>query len=103
MIESYYIGLAGLVLLLFAWIPETLKTIREKRSPIELKFSLVYALGAACLMIYAHLLGDWIFTTLNLLTMLMALMNAYYAVKENKQRNKTNKTIKTKKKGGKKK
>ncbi len=102
MIEPYYIGLAGLVLLLFAWIPETIKTIREKKSPVELKFSAVYALGAASLMIYAYLLGDWIFTVLNLLTMLMALMNAYYAVKENKKtntnKNKTTKITKRKRK-----
>lgn len=108
MVEPYYIGLAGLILLLIAWIPETIKTIREKRSPVELKFSLVYALGAASLMTYAYLLGDGIFTILNLLTMLMALMNAYYSVKENKQKNQKTKLTKTQfktknKKGGKRK
>ncbi len=106
MADYYLIGLAGLLLLLIAWIPETIKTIREKKSPVELKFSAVYSLGAAALMAYAYLLGDWIFTTLNLLTMLMALMNAYYGVKENKQNTQTKhnqKIIKTKNKGGKKK
>ncbi|MDP3741742.1 MAG: hypothetical protein Q8R15_00335 [Candidatus Micrarchaeota archaeon] len=97
MIEPYYIGLAGLVLLLFAWIPETLKTIREKKSPIELKFSIVYAVGSAALMTYAYLLGDLIFAILNLLTTLLALMNAYYAVKKTKHTTITRLT-KTKKK-----
>lgn len=82
MVEPYYIGLAGLVLLLIAWIPETIKTIKEKESPIELKFSFVYALGSASLMTYAYLLGDLIFTVLNLLTTLMALLNVYYGVKK---------------------
>ncbi|MBI4406371.1 hypothetical protein HY571_00470 [Candidatus Micrarchaeota archaeon] len=79
MVEPYYVGLAGLILLLIAWIPETLRTIREKKSPIELKFSLVYALGSFSLMTYAYLLGDLIFTILNLLTTLLALMNSYYS------------------------
>ncbi len=84
MADYYYFGLAGLLLLLIAWIPESLKTIRERKSPVELKFSLVYALGSASLMTYAYLLGDLIFTALNLLTTLMAGMNAYYAVREKK-------------------
>lgn len=97
MVEPYYIGLAGLILLLIAWIPETIKTIREKKSPVELKFSLVYALGAASLMAYAYLLGDWIFTTLNLLTMIMALMNSYYAVKVQTKEKKPKKNRKIRK------
>ncbi len=88
MVEPYYVGLAGLILLLIAWIPETVNTIKRKKTPAELKFSLVYALGSAGLMTYAYLLGDLIFTVLNLFTTLLALMNSYYAIKE-KKANKT--------------
>ncbi len=91
MADYYLVGLAGLVLLLIAWVPETIKTIQQKKSTVELKFSAVYALGSASLMTYAYLLGDWIFTTLNLLTMLMALMNAHYAVKEQNKEKKAKK------------
>ncbi len=96
MVEPYYIGIAGLIFLLIAWIPETIKTIQKKKSPVELKFSAVYALGAAGLMIYAYLLGDLIFTALNLFTMLMALVNTYYAVKEQAREKKVKKTRKRK-------
>ncbi len=97
MVDYAWIGIAGLALLVIAWVPETLTTIRERKSPLDLKFSLVYTFGSLGLMIYALLIHDWIFTLLNTLTTLMALLNVYYKINQRENR-KENKKDQSKKK-----
>ncbi|MCL6088794.1 MAG: hypothetical protein M1530_01365 [Candidatus Marsarchaeota archaeon] len=71
-----YIGLAGLVLILIAWIPETMQNWREKGRNLSLKFVALYLFGSLFLTYHAFTLNDMVFLTLNGLATLIALFNA---------------------------
>ncbi len=71
-----YIGIAGLALLIIAWIPETLQNWREKGKNLNLKFVCLYLFGSLFLAYHAYLINDAIFTWLNGLAAIMAMFNA---------------------------
>lgn len=71
-----YIGIAGLVLLIIAWIPETLQNWRERGRNLNLKFVCLYLFGSLFLAYHAFAINDAIFTWLNGLAAFMALFNA---------------------------
>ena len=73
-----WIGIAGLLLLLLAWIPETLEVIRSRKTEMEIKFILIYTLGSVLLAIHSFFLNDLVFLTLNVLIVFSTLINAYY-------------------------
>ncbi|MDO8427975.1 MAG: hypothetical protein Q7S92_02065 [Candidatus Diapherotrites archaeon] len=73
-----YVGIAGLLLLLLAWIPETLEVIRLRKTEMEIKFILIYTLGSVFLAVHSFLLKDSIFLILNVLIVFSTLINAYY-------------------------
>ena len=47
------LGWAGLALLLMAWVPQTLETIKEGKAPVNLLFILLYVFSSAALALYA--------------------------------------------------
>ena len=73
-----FVGLLGLLCIAGAWIPQTLKTIREKRSDIGLAFLSLYTVGSISLTIYAVVNFDPIFLALNLLATIQSVINFYY-------------------------
>lgn len=72
------IGLLGLLCIAAAWIPQTVKTIREKRCDIGKSFLVLYSLGSISLTVYSILNFDPIFLTLNLLATVQSMINFYY-------------------------
>ena len=81
-----FIGTLGAVLLLIAWIPQTLRTIRTRKVGMERKFLYIYLLGSLVLAIYAYSLDDWVFLILNAVATLMAAINIYYHEKYERPR-----------------
>jgi MtN3 and saliva related transmembrane protein len=73
-----FIGILGLLCIAGAWIPQTAKTIREKRCDIGKAFLLLYTSGSISLTVYAILNFDPIFLSLNLLATIQSLINFYY-------------------------
>lgn len=72
------IGLLGLLCIAAAWIPQTVKTIREKRCDIGKSFLILYILGSISLTVYSILNFDAIFLALNLLATIQSIINFYY-------------------------
>jgi MtN3 and saliva related transmembrane protein len=72
------IGIVGLLCIAGAWIPQTVKTIREKRCDIGKSFLSLYTFGSISLTVYAILNFDPIFLALNLLATIQSLINFYY-------------------------
>jgi MtN3 and saliva related transmembrane protein len=72
------IGILGLLCIAGAWIPQTAKTIREKRCDIGKPFLSLYTIGSISLTVYAVLNFDPIFLALNLLATIQSLINLYY-------------------------
>jgi MtN3 and saliva related transmembrane protein len=72
------IGFLGLLCIAGAWIPQTVKTIREKRCDIGMAFLTLYTIGSISLTVYAILNFDPIFLALNLLATVQSLINFYY-------------------------
>ena len=72
------IGLLGLLCIAAAWIPQTVKTIREKRCDIGKSFLILYILGSISLTVYSILNFDPIFLALNLLATIQSVINFYY-------------------------
>ena len=73
-----WIGYAGVIALVLAWVPQSMETIRAGRCDVALGFLLLGALGSASLMCYALLRGDMVFSILNGLTTIGSLINLYY-------------------------
>jgi lipid-A-disaccharide synthase-like uncharacterized protein len=74
-----FVGLAGMVLIVVAWLVSI-----PERPPLRL--SLVYFFGSLLLTAYSVMLHDPIFTTLNALAALLSLYNAVRALRFSKDR-----------------
>ena len=80
-----YFGLAGLALIVIAWIPGVLETIRTKKTAMKNEFMAVYFLGSLSLTIYGWQLNSLTFVVLNGLATLVPLVHAYYGFGRGKQ------------------
>ena len=73
-----WIGIVGLLALAAGWIPQTLETIKLKECRVNTLFLLLYLIASVSLTIYALSLNDMVFTILNAMTTLGAVINLYY-------------------------
>ncbi|MEM3455023.1 MAG: lipid-A-disaccharide synthase N-terminal domain-containing protein [Candidatus Micrarchaeia archaeon] len=71
-------GIIGMILIVLAWIPQTLRTIRTKRVGVEPRFLWFYLFGCIGLIIYSIYINDPIFIGLNSISFLLNLINVYY-------------------------
>ncbi len=74
--SDVYIGLAGMLLIVLAWIPETLQNWKQKGKNLSLKFAVLYFFGSLFLAYHAYALDDPVFLALNGLAGLIAIFNA---------------------------
>ena len=70
-----YVGLRAFAV---AWIPQSIETIKAGRCDVNGLFLMLSMTGSLALMLYALMRGDAIFSTVNALTTLGALVNIYY-------------------------
>ncbi len=73
-----WIGYVGIAAFAMAWVPQSLETIKAGRCGANPAFLLLAALGSFSLMTYALLRHDPVFSVLNALTTLGALVNLFY-------------------------
>jgi lipid-A-disaccharide synthase-like uncharacterized protein len=73
-----YIGWIGFAILVGAWIPQTLETIRRGYSGTNLLFNAMYMTASLLLTIYALLIEDWVFVALNALLSIGSGINLFY-------------------------
>ncbi len=74
------IGLLGLIFLLIAWIPETVRNLRERRVKTRIEFLILYMLGSLLLTIHAIILFDIVFIILNLLATFLSGLNLIFKI-----------------------
>lgn len=72
------IGLLGLICIVVAWVPQTIKTIKDGTSSIQLSFLILYIVGSLSLTVYSIVLFDPIYLALNSLATLQSTINLYY-------------------------
>lgn len=72
------LGWAGFAILVMAWIPQTVDTIRSGRTDINIAFILMYVTSSLLLTIYSVLTNDPVFTALNGLLTIGSGINLYY-------------------------
>ncbi|MFH1306341.1 MAG: hypothetical protein ABIH83_01630 [Candidatus Micrarchaeota archaeon] len=83
---SEYLGTAGMVLIIIAWIPETIQNWKEKGKNLNLKFVALYLFGSLFLTYHAWVIQDFVFLTLNLLATLIAIFNAFIILGNKRKR-----------------
>lgn len=84
-----FIGWAGFFLLLIAWIPQTVETIRQGRAPVNLLFILLYSFSSAFLALYALLKHETVFFALNTLLTIGSGINLFYKIRPRNEKNRT--------------
>lgn len=71
-------GWAGFGILVAAWIPQTIDTVKRGSTQINLAFVIMYFTSSLLLTIYSILISDPVFTALNALLTLGSGINMYY-------------------------
>jgi len=79
--EPEIFGLAGMVLIIIAWIPGLVETITTKKPGMGRKFMLLYFLGSVLLGYYALLLNSLPFLILNIIAAFVPIVHFYYSFK----------------------
>ena len=82
--EPELFGLAGMVLIIIAWIPGLVETITTKKPGMGRKFMLLDFLGSVLLGYYALLLNSLPFLILNIIAVLVPIVHFYYSFKNKK-------------------
>jgi len=75
-------GIIGLGLLAVGWMYEAVQIIKEKKSRLGLKFSILYTTGSLLLVIYSIQVKDVIFTILNGLVTAISLVSLAYSIRK---------------------
>jgi uncharacterized protein with PQ loop repeat len=73
-----FLGWAGFGILVAAWIPQTIDTIKQGNTPMNIAFIIMYFSSSLMLTIYSVITGDPIFTSLNALLTIGSGINLYY-------------------------
>lgn len=84
---SIFLGIIGAIVLLIAWIPETIQIITEKQSKLNPQFEIFYFIGTLLLLTYALLIKDIVFSFVNFFILLQVLISIYFSFKKKKRKN----------------
>ena len=79
-----FLGWVGFVLLVTAWVPQTIDTIKAGKTDINIMFIILYVASSALLSVYAFLNTDYVFIALNGLLTLGSGINLFYKLKPRK-------------------
>lgn len=72
------LGWTGFAILIMAWIPQTIDTVKAGKTDLNIAFILMYVTSSLLLTVYSILTEDVIFTALNALLTTGSGINMYY-------------------------
>ncbi|MFA4906818.1 MAG: hypothetical protein WC602_00920 [archaeon] len=75
MANAYYLGMAGLLIVLLGWAIQSCQTLQNRKTGISRLLSGLYAIGSAFLFVYSFSIGDWIFMAMNAIAALLGATN----------------------------
>ena len=78
MVWQELIGWAGFAILVAAWVPQTIETIKAGRTDVNMAFIWLYVISSLLLTIYAILENDHVFIALNSLLTFGSGINLYF-------------------------
>ena len=81
MMEIFWLGALGAMLIMAAWLMELLIEMRRKKAAIDLKFAAVYLLGNMSLTIYSFMIKDPVYMALNSGIMVFVVFEIIYTIK----------------------
>lgn len=73
-----WLGVMGASLLIIAWIFPTLKTLKNKRSDMNLWFEIISFIASGILTIYSALINNYIFVVINGIAFTLIFMNIQF-------------------------
>ncbi len=76
------LGITGLVLILIAWLPGIIETLKSGKPGMKLSFMIIYFLGSLSLSLYALQLNSKPFFILNFLAALVPIIHFYFFIKQ---------------------
>ncbi|GAB5409945.1 MAG: hypothetical protein BalsKO_23100 [Balneolaceae bacterium] len=72
------LGWSGFAILIMAWIPQTIDTIKAGKTEMNLAFILMYVFSSLLLTVYSVLENDNVFIALNALLTIGSGINLFY-------------------------
>ena len=79
------LGWSGFAILIMAWIPQTMDTIKAGKTDMNIAFILMYVFSSLLLTIYSILENDQVFIALNGLLTIGSGINLFYKLFPRKQ------------------
>lgn len=80
MISPEYIGLAGSVILVIAWLFETIEGIKEHKALIDLRFAVASLVAVLLLVVYSWMIENLIFYWLNIILGIIVVLEIVYTL-----------------------
>ena len=77
-----FFGLLGLSIIILAWVPGIIDTIKSKKPGMKKRFMLLYFLGSISLAVYAWQLQAIPFLILNSLAGIVPIIHFYFYIKK---------------------
>ncbi|MEO1021318.1 MAG: hypothetical protein AAFW89_02135 [Bacteroidota bacterium] len=74
------LGWVGFGILVAAWIPQTMDTIKTGKAAMNMAFIIMYTSSSLLLTVYSILQGDVVFIALNGMLTLGSSINLFYAL-----------------------
>jgi lipid-A-disaccharide synthase-like uncharacterized protein len=97
------VGTIGACIIALSWVPQTIKTIKNRATGLDLKFVSLYFVGSLSLTLYSASIGNWIFIFFNAFATINALLNIIFTLYESSESDKINNYLKKEKQNLKKK
>jgi len=85
---STWVGIIGMMLIVIAWLPQTIENIKKKKSDINIKFVIAYLIGSLILLVYALMINDLVFSILNIAAAAQSFINLVIELGEKGRRKK---------------
>lgn len=87
-----FIGFAGALFILLAWIPETYRTIKSKNiEALDIRFFLLYIIGTSLLFYHSYQIKDDVFLALNACILIIQIIELCVVLRKKKVFSRTKK------------